>query len=602
MMLSIKGRGGSGALLANYTSVLANRRAKHFVDLALDQRVRLQQQDRLMRSVVEQSFDGIMTFDQQGLVRTANDAACTLFRCTRDQLIQRHMKTLLPDLNSFRPSAHAASGEGPVTRLEGVACRLDGSTCPVELALRKIAVGKESWAMAILRDITSAKAHESKLRHLALHDSLTGLPNRVLLKDRLDHALNLARRNGEPLHLAILDLNRFKEVNDTLGHQVGDDLLTLVAKRLVDCVRKGDTVARLGGDEFAVLLPEQSVGGSAWEVAERIRMALRRPFKLPHNISLEIDVSIGLAIYPDDADCESKLMQCADVAMYEAKQHATGIEPYDPDKDLNSIRSLVLSGGLRQAIDKDQLLLVYQPKLDLRTGTIRSFEMLSRWNHPEHGMIPPDEFVLQAEESGSIVPFTCWTIEQSVACLNRWREQGLETKLALNLSPRSLHSTEVLGFAEALLGQSEILASQITLELTETAVMLDPTGAVERLEQLQALGLRLSIDDFGTGYSSLSLLRRLPLDEIKIDRSFVENMTINPQDSVIVRSTIDLAHNLGLDVVAEGVETEAQMTALSDLGCDVVQGVLIAEPMGGEKLADWMAKTPWPLEHVQDAA
>ena len=319
-------------------------------------------------------------------------------------------------------------------------------------------------------------------------------------------------------------------------------------------MRKGDTVARLGGDEFAVLLPEQSVGCSAWEVAERIRMALRRPFKLPHNISLEIDVSIGLAIFPDDADCESKLMQCADVAMYEAKQHATGIEPYDPDKDLNSIRSLVLSGGLRQAIDKDQLLLVYQPKLDLRTRTIRSFEMLSRWNHPEHGMIPPDEFVLQAEESGSIVPFTCWTIEQSVACLKRWREQGLETKLALNLSPRSLHSTEVLGFAEALLGQSEVLASQITLELTETAVMLDPTGAVERLEQLQALGLRLSIDDFGTGYSSLSLLRRLPLDEIKIDRSFVENMTINPQDSVIVRSTIDLAHNLGLDVVAEGVE------------------------------------------------
>ena len=582
--------------------MLASRRAEHYVDLALDQRAKLQQLDRLMRNVVEQSFDGIMTFDEQGVVRTANEAACTLFRCSQDDLIGLHMNTLLPDLDQFRPSAHTCPEDGPSRRLEGFVCRPDKSTCPVELALRRIAIGGRSWAMAILRDITAAKAHETKLRHLALHDALTGLPNRLLLKDRLDQALRVARRSGEPLNLAILDLDRFKEVNDTLGHQVGDALLKLVAKRLVDCVREGDTVARLGGDEFAILLPQRKDSSSPHDVAERIRTALREPFSLAGCVSLEVGVSIGLARYPDDAETGSKLMQCADVAMYDAKRHATGIERYDPKKDLNSIRTLVLSGGLRQAIDNDQLLLAYQPKLDLRSETIRSFEVLARWHHPDHGLIPPDEFVPQAEESGNIVPFTRWTLERTVECVAHLRERGLAFGLALNLSPRSLHSKDIQAFAEKLLSDTNIAPSDITLELTETAVMLDPSGAMSRLEQLHALGLRLSIDDFGTGYSSLSLLRRLPLDELKIDKSFVENMIDNPQDRVIVGSTIDLAHNLGLDVVAEGVETREQMAALKELGCDIVQGFLISEPIAGGELIDWTASAGWALERVPDAA
>lgn len=602
MMRALKERAAGETLLQRYTSMLASSRAEHVVDIALDQRMKLQQLDRLMSSVVEQSFDGIMTFDQQGIVRTANDAACTLFRCSRNELVGRHMNILLPDLESFQPSAHANSCDSSAKRLEGFACRPDMSLCPVELALGKISTGGAGWAMAILRDITAAKAHETKLRHLALHDALTDLPNRLLLKDRLDQALKSARRLSEPLDLAILDLDRFKEVNDTLGHQVGDALLVLVAKRLVDCVREGDTVARLGGDEFAVLLPQRTGGSSAHDVAERIQAALREPFTLADCVSLEIGVSIGLARYPDDADTGSKLMQCADVAMYDAKRQASGIERYDPANDLNSIRTLVLSGGLRQAIDNDQLAMVYQPKLDLRSGTIRSLEMLARWHHPDHGLIPPDEFIPQAEESGNIVPFTRWTLEYTVSCLERWREQGLAFSLALNLSPRSLHSKEILAFVESLLDRSDIRPSDIILELTETAVMLDPEGAVACLEHLHTLGLRLSIDDFGTGYSSLSLLRRLPLDEIKIDKSFIESMTSSPQDRVIVGSTIDLAHNLGLEVVAEGVETQAQMALLKDLGCDIVQGFLVAEPIDGDKLPDWSARAPWPLERVRDAA
>lgn len=602
MTHSLLQRSGDGSLLQRYTTMLADRRAEHYVGIALDQRAKLQQLDRLMSTVVQHSFDGIITFDQQGVVRTANEAACSLFRCSHHELIGLHMKALMPDLRAFRPSVHAAPGDDPTKRLEGFVCRPDQSTCPVELALRKISINGESWAMAILRDITSAKAHEAKLQHLAMHDSLTGLPNRLLLKDRLDQALRAALRSRRSLNLAILDLNRFKEVNDTLGHQVGDALLILVAKRLTDCVREGDTVARLGGDEFAVLLPQQDAGCTVADVAERIRASLREPFSLAGCVSMEIGVSIGLAVYPDDAETGSRLMQCADVAMYDAKRHATGIERYDPTKDLNSIRTLVLSGGLRQAIDNDQLSLVFQPKLDLRSQTIRSFEVLSRWSHPDHGLIPPDEFIPQAEESGNIVPFTRWTLARTVECLDQFKKQGLTVSFALNLSPRSLHSKEIQAFIIALIREADVSPSDITLELTETAVMLDPDGAAASLEQLHALGLRLSIDDFGTGYSSLSLLRRLPLHEIKIDKSFVENMTTCSQDQVIVSSTIDLAHNLGLEVVAEGVETRAQMEVLSDLGCDIIQGFLVAEPIHGHRLFDWAAKAPWPLEQVPSAA
>ncbi len=488
------------------------------------------------------------------------------------------------------------------SRLEGLACRLDKTTCPVELALRKISIGRENWLMAILRDITVAKAHEGKLRHLALHDTLTGLPNRLLLKDRLDQTLRAARRSDEPVTLAILDLDRFKEVNDTLGHQVGDALLVDVARRLVDCIRDGDTVARLGGDEFAILLPQQDNACSALDVARRIVTAIHQPFSIAGCIALEVGVSLGLALFPDDADSESKLMQCADVAMYDAKRNATTIERYDPAKDINSIRTLVLSGGLRQAMECEQLFLVFQPKLDLRSGEIKSFEVLTRWHHPDHGLIPPDEFVPQAEQSGNIIPFTRWTLERTLGCLTTWQEEDFDLSLALNLSPRSLHSKEILLFMEELLVRSRISPAQITLELTETAVMLDPEGALASLKKLRDLGLRLSIDDFGTGYSSLSLLRQLPLNEIKIDKSFVENMITNPQDQVIVGSTISLAHNLSLEVVAEGVETDAQMKALQELGCDMVQGFLIAEPIAGDKLAAWTKTAPWRLRKLSDAA
>ncbi len=597
-------RSGQRTLLQRYASMLANRRAETYEHLALDQRSKLQELDLLMHNIVEQSFDGILTFDQRGFLRTTNEAACRLFAGRREDLEGCHLNTLLPDLSSFKKSLHAdarEAGDGN-SRLEGIARRLDETPFPIEVAMRRISMGSEFWLMVTLRDITTAKAHESKLRHLALHDTLTGLPNRLLLKDRLDHALRRARRADEPLTLAILDLDRFKEVNDTLGHQVGDALLIDVARRLVDNVRDGDTVARLGGDEFAIILPQGKGAGTPYEVAERIVAAVHQPFTIEGCPSLEVGVSIGLARFPDDADGESKLMQCADVAMYDAKHNATSIERYDPAKDINSIRTLVLSGGLRQAIELEQLFLVYQPKLDLRTGEIKSFEVLTRWLHPEHGMISPDEFVPQAEQSGNIIPFTRWTLEQTLYQQSQWLDEAFDVNLALNLSPRSLHSKEILSLIEDLVSASRMNPRQLTLELTETAVMLDPGGAMMNLKRLHDLGVRLSIDDFGTGYSSLSLLRQLPLNEIKIDKSFVENMIGNPQDRVIVASTISLAHNLGLDVVAEGVETDEQLSLLRSLACDTIQGFLLAEPLPREALAAWTKEAAWPLKRLTSAA
>ncbi len=590
--------------MQRYAAMHASSRADDYADMALEQRAKLQRLDLLMRTIVEQSFDGIMTFDQKGFVRTANEAACRIFRGSAKEIVGQHLKVLLPDFSNFRRSAYAdpEDPEGDGGRVEGLARRLDETTCPVELALRKIPIGQETWLMAILRDITVVKVHESKLRHLALHDGLTGLPNRLLLKDRLDQTLRAARRSDQPVTLAILDLDRFKEVNDTLGHQVGDALLVDVAKRLVECVRNGDTVARLGGDEFAILLPQQDGACSAHDVAKRIVTAIHQPFSISGCIALEVGVSLGIAVFPDDADSESKLMQCADVAMYDAKRNATSIERYDPAKDINSIRTLVLSGGLRQAMENDQLFLVLQPKLDLPSGEIKSFELLTRWRHPDHGLIPPDEFVPQAEQSGNIIPFTSWTLERTLDCLATWQGEEFDLSLALNLSPRSLHSKEILSFMEELLVTSRISPAQITLELTETAVMLDPDSAMTSLRKLHDLGLRLSIDDFGTGYSSLSLLRQLPLSEIKIDKSFIKNMIANPQDKVIVASTISLAHNLGLEVVAEGVETKAQMTALEELNCDVIQGYLVAEPIAYDDLAEWARTSPWPLRKLRHAA
>ena len=424
--------------------------------------------------------------------------------------------------------------------------------------------------------------------YLALHDPLTDLPNRTLFQERAQEALLAAQRAGSGLAVILLDLDQFKGVNDTLGHQTGDELLRQLGSRLRDTVREVDTIARLGGDEFALLLPSISTVQGAVEVATRTLGALSKPFVLG-GLTFEIDASLGVALYPDNGDDVGVLLQRADVAMYVAKGRKTGFEFYTPEIDSYSPERLVLLGELRRAIADDELVLHYQPEIDMATGRIRCAEALVRWEHATRGLVPPDQFVPLAEHTELIGPLTAWVLDHALAQCQHWQESGLDLSVAVNISARNLHNLDFATHVGGLLRKWKIDPARLQLEMTESSVMADPARAMTILTQLRSLGVSLAIDDFGTGYSSLSYLQRLPVNDIKIDKSFVMNMGEDANDAVIVRSTIELAHNLGLGVIAEGVETEEAWNQLAALGCNVAQGFLMCRPVPADELSAWFA-------------
>jgi diguanylate cyclase (GGDEF)-like protein len=426
------------------------------------------------------------------------------------------------------------------------------------------------------------------LRHQALHDDLTDLPNRALLYDRMADALTAAERNGEPAALLLIDLDRFKEVNDTLGHDSGDRLLEEVAVRLREVVRRGDTLARLGGDEFAVLLRGIPHRGLAAALAGRLQDALARPFTL-NGVVAVLDASIGIAHCPEHGTDVHTLVQRADVAMYDAKRSRTSIETYSPERDPYSAERLQLLGELRAAIGAGELVLHYQPKVDVVSRRVVGVEALVRWQHPVHGLLPPAEFVPLAERTGAIGDLTRWVLDNALAQARVWRDAGLDLTMAVNLAAPNIADATLPDAVAALLERHGIPGDRLECEISEHTVMADPRRAMAILERLRGLGVRLSLDDFGTGHSSLSYLKRLPLDEVKIDRSFVMGMIDDDNDAAIVRTTIDLARNLGLEVVAEGVESQQILNDLSALSCDVAQGFFLSRPLPAAELDGWLA-------------
>jgi diguanylate cyclase (GGDEF)-like protein len=417
--------------------------------------------------------------------------------------------------------------------------------------------------------------------HQALHDALTGLPNRELFRDRIDQVVRRGRRTGEHAVVMIMDLDHFKEINDTLGHHMGDLLLEEVARRLKRALRDSDTVARLGGDEFGVLLPRVESPQDASRVAQNLLVHLREPFVL-EGMRLEIDASIGLALHPMHGEDNETLQQRADIAMYSAKQSGRGHAIFEPELDRHSPRRLALAGGLRSAISEGQIQLYYQPKADLRTGRIMGAEALARWDHPEFGIVGPAEFVPIAEQTGLITPLTSFVLDAALRQARAWKDAGLELSVAVNLSARSFLDTQLAVEIPRLLARWGVEAELLELEITESMLMTDPARAEATLDRLSQIGLTLSVDDFGTGYSSLANLKRLPVDVIKIDKSFVIEMAVDASDAAIVRSTIELAHNLGLRVVAEGVESEDAWRHLEALGCDFAQGYYLSRPLPAE--------------------
>jgi diguanylate cyclase (GGDEF)-like protein len=427
-----------------------------------------------------------------------------------------------------------------------------------------------------------------RLRHEAVHDALTGLPNRTFVQRRLTAALeDVAAGRSMGVAVLILDLDGFKEVNDTLGHQQGDHLLVEVAARLTTAVGAAGTVSRLGGDEFAVLLTGSGDEDGALRVGRRVLRALEHPVALD-GMEVEVGGSVGIALAPAHASDTAALLKRADLAMYSAKASTSGIRVYEPELDTTNPRRLTLVAELRTALQSGQLEVHVQPQARLSDGAVVSGEALVRWLHPERGLVTPDEFIPVAERSGLIAPLTSRVLELSVRAIADWRAAGHDLGLAVNLSTRSLHDADLVEEVTRLLGRYDVPADRLTLEVTEGSVMADPARATALLHQLRDLGVRLSVDDFGTGYSSLSYLKRLPVHEVKIDRSFVANLGERADDVAIVRAIVDLGRHLGLEVVAEGVEDQETWDLLASMGCHLVQGWHLARAMPADDLVPWL--------------
>ncbi len=441
-------------------------------------------------------------------------------------------------------------------------------------------------------DMTSRlrELYES-LEHMAFTDALTGLPNRSLFQDRLQQTTLTAKRENKPFALLIMDLDRFKDINDTLGHGIGDLLLTQVSQRLRAKLRASDTVARMGGDEFAVLLP--AVDAKHAGMASRMLLqALRAPFTVEEH-NLNIAASIGIALYPENGVDASVLMQRADVAMYAAKNSGSGFAFYDADIDQNIPTRLTLLSDLRQAVEEEQFELYYQPIVNLKTNRVTGLEALARWRHPRDGVLLPDSFIPLLEQSGLIHGLMPWVVSEALKRAQALQVAGSPLTVSINLSMRDLQDPYIVeSFAEQL-AVYQVAAGSLVLEITESAVMTDAARTLELLSRLSGMGLKIAIDDFGTGYSSLTYLKRLPVNTLKIDKSFVIGMTDDENDAAIVRTSIDLGHNLGLKVVAEGVETELALNQLRALGCDMVQGHYIGRPLTHTELEEWLTRSTW---------
>ena len=439
---------------------------------------------------------------------------------------------------------------------------------------------------AIEHRCTKNSERENKLEYQILHDPLTGLPNRTMLRNRLESAIVNTDTSGVSFTLLMIDLDRFKDINDTLGHHVGDSVLCEISERFKGVLSQQDMISRLGGDEFAVLLYDTDIEKARGTAQNLLKCFKTDLFLEGHRFN--IGGSIGMAVYPSHAKNEQELLQRADIAMYFAKRKNFGYAIYDKSEDKHDIRQLGFEVELREAIKNDDLMLHYQPKIDVKSKQVISTEVLLRWKHAEHGFIPAEEISLLAEKTGLITELSKWVVRNAVSQLAVWIKKGIDLPVSINLSVWNLQDPDFYGYVEKILKDSCVPASMITFEITESAVMSDTESALKTLHQISELGAKISIDDYGTGFSSLQYLKILPVNEIKIDKSFVTDMVNYENDAVIVRSIIDLSHNLGLTVVAEGVETQDVYDILEILRCDTIQGYHISRPVSSDGLEDWL--------------
>ena len=541
-------------------------------------------------NLINSSLDMIISVDVNRNIVEFNRAAEQVFGYSKAEVLGKSIDLLYADPSEgsqLHKNTHDGGFTGEVTNK-----RKNGEIFHsyVSASVMHDATGRVVGVMGISRDITERKRAEEIIAHQAYHDVLTNLANRRLFVDRLTQALTRVPWHKRLVAVLFLDLDHFKSINDALGHSLGDLLLKAVAERLTACVREGDTVARLGGDEFAISLADVARASDIPRVAQKIIDALSKPYLLEGR-QLFITTSIGISTSPDDAQDPETLLKHADIAMYRAKKHGrNNYQHYSPDMDAHAFERLAVETSLRHALEREEFFLAYQPQLDITTGRIIGCEALVRWQHPDLGIMPPGKFIPLAEESGLIVPLGEWVLRSACAQNKAWQAAGLPPiHVAVNVSPRQLRHENLVQTVDRALRETGLSPNYLELELTEN-IMQDPEGAMRLLAQLKSIGVHIAIDDFGTGYSSLNLLKRYPIHKLKIDQSFVRDITNNPHDRAIVTAIITLAHSLNLKAIAEGVETQEQMEYLRSLKCDEAQGYLLGRPMPAQDASKLLAQ------------
>ena len=559
-------------------------------------RVRMDERKRFYQAIWDACIDVIVVVDRAGNVVHANPAADRAFGRPPEALVGQSLAMLEPPGTRgagalSRIALQPRPGRGTETA-ETMGWHAAGRALPIEATFSNVVLDGNEVVVGFLRDITERKLAEERIRYVASHDALTDLPNRTLLTDRLNQAIAMARRSETAVWVAFLDLDRFKLINDSLGHAAGDALLTAVAARLRVLVRETDTVARLGGDEFVLVLTEPPGSRLSRTVLQRVTEAVAQPLNT-HGHELLTTCSVGVAVFPDDGEDASTLIQRADITMYRAKQAGrNGFCFYAASMNARALERLRLERELRVALDEGQFFLEFQPQVEVATRHIVGAEALVRWQHPGRGVVPPGEFIGVAEELGLIVPLGRWIIRSACLQARAWQRPGLPpVRVAVNLSPRQFAERGLAGMIAGELAAASLAAPLLEVEITESLLMSDVDRAVDTLHELNQLGVKVSIDDFGTGYSSLAYLKRFPIDTLKIDRSFVRDIVTDPEDAAIVGAIISLAHNLGHTVTAEGVEDRTQLDFLVRHRCDYAQGYLFSRPLSATRFEEFLERT-----------
>lgn len=548
------------------------------------------------QQLLQAAPDGILVTDERGVICMVNDQLEGMLGYSRDELVGQPVEVLVPAaVRGLHPNMRQRYIESPKRRPMSIMSSLevvckDGTHLPVDISLNVCRLEQGAQVIAFIRDVSAWRDLEAELRHLATHDVLTGLPNRALFSSRLEQAIGQSSRQDKKLALMLLDLDNFKQVNDSLGHQQGDQMLLLTAERLQSCTRQTDMVARLGGDEFGVILTDVKSFEDLSVIAEKILKTLE-PAYLLEGQEISGGGSLGISLFPDDGETVEELMANADAAMYHAKSEGRNCYRfYTAELNRQTQENMQIQSRLRLALEQNTLALHYQPQVDAETGAICGVEALLRWEDAELGFVSPVRFIPIAEATGLIQPLGDWVLQEACRQIRDWMDKGISTRIAVNLSARQFRHRGLVQRVQDLLKEHQVPANLLELEVTESTLMEDAEIAITMLKELDALGVQLAIDDFGTGYSSLNYLKTFPIRKLKIDRSFVQDILVDPSDRVIVKAIIGLARNLGLGLVAEGVEEQGQLDYLRRNGCSEYQGYLFSKPIPAQDCEQLLAR------------